>query len=620
MAEKTFRPILTYADECHRSIYGKWKAVLDYFSGAKVLGLTATPTPEAYAYFDNNIIEEYTYDESVVDGVNVPSRVYRIATEITEHGGAIKSGTKVTETARKSGQTTAYVAAQRVDYDNMQLDRSVVNRDQIRKVLLAYKKAIYEELYPEREKSWTYVPKTLIFAKDDNHASEIVEGVKDVFKDEFEDHECPEHFVQKITYSSGDSNGLIRDLRTEKDFRIAVTVTLVATGTDVKPLEVVLFMKDVRSDVLYTQMKGRGCRVISDDKLREVTPNANTKECYYIVDGVGVTEHEKIIPHPVVNPGPGKKILSLEHLLEHLAHNEVSDENLWLLRDYCSTINRRYEDNALFGRHLDYFITTYGFAPRTIAGNIQQATDDGLLLEFEYIDPSHDNTRRMALIYSLISNIAARNKLLEMQRGYIVNTEEDPDEIIYAGFSKETAKSFIENFEKYLDDNKDSIEALRIIYNSEDTVITHSMLSELRDRLLSESRQYGVYQIWKNYKVLDTEGNVDELDVKTNVNALTNLIQIVRYAYKKNQKLTSLINGYAKRFALYCGQQQRVLTEDQVEIMKQVAEFVINDGAISVKELNEIDTDLWRKGVTSFGGKVLAEEMQALSRFLLKVA
>ena len=502
----------------------------------------------------------------------------------------------------------------------MQLDRSVVNRDQIRKVLTAYKKAIYEELYPEREKSWEYIPKTLIFAKDDNHASEIVEGVKDVFKSEFENEEVPEHFVQKITYSSGDSNGLIRDLRTEKDFRVAVTVTLVATGTDVRPLEVVLFMKDVRSDVLYTQMKGRGCRIISDDKLREVTPNANTKECYYIVDGVGVTEHEKIIPHPVINPGPGKKILSLEHLLEHLAHNEVSDENLWLLRDYCSTINRRYEDNPLFGRHLDYFITTYGFAPRTIAGNIQNATDQGLLIECQYIDPSHDNSARMALISSLISNIAARKKLLEMQRGYILNTEEDPDEVIYAGFSKETAKSFIENFEKYLNNNKDSIEALRIIYNSEDTIITHEMLSELRDRLLAESRQYGVYQIWKNYKVLDTEGNVDDLDVKTNVNALTNLIQIVRYAYGKNQKLTSLINGYAKRFSLYCGQQQRVLTEDQVEIMRQIAEFVINDGAISVKELNEIDTDLWRKGITSFGGKALADEMQALSRFLLKVA
>lgn len=607
-------------DECHRSIYGKWKAVLDYFYSANILGLTATPTPETYGFFNNKVIEEYTYDDSIVDGVNVPSRIYRISTEITEHGGAIKSGTKVTETARRSDETTSYTSAQYIDYDSNQLDRSVVNKDQIRKVLYTYKKAVYEELYPEREKKWEYVPKTLIFAKDDNHASEIVEGVKDVFAEEFDGNKVPEHFVQKITYSSEDSDGLIRNLQTEKDFRIAVTVTLLATGTDVKPLEVVFFMKDVYSDVLYTQMKGRGCRVISDDKLREVTPNANTKECYYIVDAVGVTEHEKVIPHLTVTPHGGNRVLSLEHLLEHLAHNELSDYNLFLLRDYCATINRRYEDNPLFGRHLDYFITTYGFSPRTVAGNIQSAADNGILIEYQYIDPSHDNPRRMALIYCLINNISARKKLLEMQHGYIVSTEEDPDELIYAGFSKETARTYIENLEKYLNDNKDSIEALRIIYNSEDTLITHSMLGELRDRLLAESRQYGVYQIWKNYKVLDTEGNVDELDVKSNVNALTNLIQIVRYAYKKNQKLTSLITGYAQRFSLYCGQAQRILTDDQKKIMRQVAEFVINDGAISVTELNEIDTDLWRKGVTSFGAVVFADEMHALSRILLKVA
>lgn len=167
----------------------------------------------------------------------------------------------------------------------------------------------------------------MIFAKDDNHATEIVDIAKNVFKPEFENDAIPEKFVQKITYSVGDSNALIRDLRTEKDFRIAVTVTLVATGTDVKPLEVVLFMKDVHSDVLYTQMKGRGCRVISDDKLKEVTPNADTKECYYIVDAVGVTESEKHVPKPGPD-GSGKKNLSLEHLLERLAHNEVSDETV----------------------------------------------------------------------------------------------------------------------------------------------------------------------------------------------------------------------------------------------------------------------------------------------------
>ena len=155
------------------------------------------------------------------------------------------------------------------------------------------------------------------------------------------------------------------------------------------------------SDVLYAQMKGRECRVISDDKLKEVTPNADTKECYYIVDAVGVTESEKHIPKPGPD-GSGKKNLSLEHLLERLAHNEVSDENLMLLRDYCSTINRRYEENVLFGRHLDYFITNFGFAPRTLV---------------EYISPSNDNSMRMGLIYCLIGNLQARNKLLEMQRG-----------------------------------------------------------------------------------------------------------------------------------------------------------------------------------------------------------
>ena len=609
---------LIIVDECHRSIYGKWRAVLDYFSDAHVLGLTATPTPEAYAFFNDNVIEKYTYDDSVVDGVNVPPRVYRIKTEITEHGGRIQPGTMLREVSKKTGKESFFLTNKRVDYSTSNLDRSVVNPDQIREVLEAYKKSIYTELYPDREKDWKYIPKTLIFAKNDYHATQIVEVAKQVFGPEFEDGEVPEHYVQKITYTAGDSNALIRDLRTEKDFRIAVTVTLVATGTDVRPLEVVLFMKDVQSDVLYTQMKGRGCRIIDDDRLREVTPNANTKECYYIVDAVGVTEHDKVIPHPVMNPGPGIKVLTLEDLLEHLAHKEVSDENLWLLRDYCSTINRRYENNDLFGRHLDFFITEYGFAPKTIAFNIQEAYNHEALPP--YSSPSDDNTARMDLIYDLICSVPARRKLLEMQRGYIVSTEEDPDELIYAGFSKETAKSFIENFEKYLEDNKDSIEALRIIYNSEDTLITHSMLTELRDRLLAESRQYGVYQIWKNYKVLDDTGDVDDLDVKTNVNALTNLIQIVRFAYKKNQKLTSLIKGYAQRFSLYCGQVQRELTEDQKEIMRQIAEFVINDGAISVMELNEIDTDLWRRGVISFSAPVLAEELQAMSRILLKAA
>ncbi|OTO05381.1 type I restriction endonuclease subunit R [Enterococcus sp. 5B3_DIV0040] len=606
-------------DECHRSIYGKWKAVLDYFKDAKVLGLTATPTPEAYAYFNKNIVEEYTYEDSVVDGVNVPARVYRIITDATVHGGTINQGETVTDVNRSGEIVDEYKAQQRIDYAPNQLDRSVINPNQIESVLKSYMESIYTDLYPEREENWNYIPKTLIFAKDNNHATKIVEIAKKVFAEKFTSEKVPDNFVQKITYSAGDSNALIRDLRTEKDFRIAVTVTLVATGTDVKPLEVVLFMNDVKSDVLYTQMKGRGCRTLNEDKLREVTPNADNKNCFYIVDAVGVTESDKHIPQPGKGgKGGNPKPLRLDQLLERLSHGEVSDENLALLRDYCATIQKRYEDHPLFERHLNMFISDYGFSPRGLANNINQALSQNLLSPFENI--SDENSARKNLIFCLMSNLSARKKLLEMLRGYYAVTPEKEDEVIYKGFSKETAKSFIANFEQYLNDNADKIEALRIIYNSEDTVITYSMLTELQDKLIAENGQFTPYYIWKNYKILDNDGNVEELDTKQNIRALTHLIQLVRYAYKKSNKLVSLIKGYSQRFNLYCGQAQRELTDDQKEIMKQIADYIIEEGAISIKELNAFDTDLWRKGIKNFGAPVLSEEIITLAKFILKAA
>ena len=605
-------------DECHRSIYGKWKAVLDYFKDAKVLGLTATPTPEAYAYFNKNIVEEYTYEDSVVDGVNVPARVYRIITDATVHGGTINQGETVTDVNRSGEMVDEYKSQQRIDYAPNQLDRSVINANQIESVLKSYMESIYTDLYPEREENWNYIPKTLIFAKDDNHATKIIEIAKKVFAEKFPSGKVPDNFVQKITYSAGDSNALIRELRTEKDFRIAVTVTLVATGTDVKPLEIVLFMNDVKSEVLYTQMKGRGCRTLNEDKLREITPNADNKNCFYIVDVVGVTESDKYIPQPGKGGEPRSKILRLDQLLERLSHGEVSDDNLALLRDYCSTIQKRYEDNPLFERHLNMFISDYGFSPRGLANNINQSLSQNLLPPYENI--SDENLARKNLIFCLMSNLSARKKLLEMLRGYYAVTPEKEDEVIYKGFSKETAKSFIANFEQYLNNNADKIEALRIIYNSEDTVITYSMLTELQDKLIAENGQFTPYYIWKNYKILDNDGNVEEVDTKQNIKALTHLIQLVRYAYRKSNKLVSLIKGYSQRFSLYCGQAQRKLTDDQKEIMKQIADYIIEEGAISIKELNAFDTDLWRKGIKNFGAPVLSEEIITLAKFILKAA
>ena len=580
-----------------------------------ILGLTATPTDDAYAFFNNTKVAEYDYDASVADGVNVPKRIYRIKTNITENGGTIKDHSKFKETTIRTGKTAQKVAEQDMGYGKEDLDRSVITPDQIRKVLTAYRDAIYTDLYPERKADYAYIPKTLIFAKDDRHATKIVEIAKEVFGEKFDGGQVPEHYVQKITYSAGDSDDLIRDFRTERDFRIAVTVTLVATGTDVKPLEVVLFMTDVRSDVLYTQMKGRGCRTIPDDILREVTPNAERKDCFYIVDAVGVTESEKHIPQ---NTNTYYRRMSLEMLLERLSHGDLSDENLLLLRDYCATIEHRYENSVLFGRHLDEFIEDFGFSPRMIAGKINKAFEEGGLPIF--LSPSEDNKVRRTLIDRLVGNLSARKKLLELQRGYVVETDEK-DTVTYAGFSKETARSYIEHFEAYINEHRDDIEALRILYNSEDVIITHSMLYDLQEKLLSEDSQYSAFWLWKNYKILDEANAVEELDTKTNVKALTNLMQIVRFAYGKNVKLVSLLNGYTQRFNLYCGQAQRTLTEEQQAIMRRIATYIVEDGSINARELNDALPDLWREGIQAFGNITkLDSEMNTMSRFILKIA
>lgn len=609
-------------DECHRSIYGRWQSVLNYFKGAKVLGLTATPTEEALAYFDKNIIENYSYDDSVVDGVNVPKRIYRIATNTSIHGGAIEEGEQFNEKSKRSGESTERTATKRIDYSPNALDRSIIDMNQIETVLAEYRDIIYTQLYPDRKddnglEDWAHIPKTLIFAKDDHHATAIVESVKKVFGEKFSSKTVPENFVKKITYSSGNSNDLIRVFRVEQDFRIAVTVTLVATGTDIRPLEVVFFMNDVKSEVLYTQMKGRACRTISDDKLKEVTPNALTKSFYYIVDAVGVTESEKHLTKSGESGTTSPTPLSLERLIEHIAHGEVSDENLEQLRDYCASIHRRYESNPLFVHRLDTFTSEFGFAPRTLADNINKALSQGLP-PFE--NASQSNSVRMELVSCLIDNNEARKQLLEMQKGFYAEVFGHDDWVIESGFTHETALSFTETFEKYLAENKDRIEALRIIYNSEDKLITYSMLCDLRDKLLAENHQYTPSMIWSNYKLIDTEGCVENFDTKHNVKALTHLIQIVRYAYKKSSTLTSLFTNFSQRFNLYCGQVQRTLTVEQKEIMRQIAEYVVNDGAIGLKELNAYDTDLWKKGILSLGAQALGQEIQTLSKFILKVA
>lgn len=269
-------------DECHRSIYSLWRQVLEYFD-AYLIGMTATPAKHTFGFFNQNLVMEYSHEEAVADNVNVDFEIYRIRTKITAEGSKIEAedGTMVGIRDRQTRAMRWEQPDEDVTYTASELDKNVVALDQIRLIAKTFKQKLPTEIFPDR----TEVPKTLIFAKDDSHAEDIV----GIFREEFGKGN---DFCQKITYKTTGKNpkDLIQDFRNSYQPRIAVTVDMIATGTDIKPVEVVMFMRSVKSRVMFEQMKGRGVRTINKNDLVAVTPDAHTKTHFVIVDCVGIVE------------------------------------------------------------------------------------------------------------------------------------------------------------------------------------------------------------------------------------------------------------------------------------------------------------------------------------------
>jgi type I site-specific restriction endonuclease len=291
---------LVIVDEAHRSIYGVWRGVLEYFD-AHIVGLTATPVKQTFGFFQQNLVSEYTYAQSVADNVNVDFDVYRIRTQISDAGSTIEAGTVVPKVDRRTRVQRYESLDEDVVYTAGQLDRAVTAKSQIRLVLETFRDRLFTEIFPGR----STVPKTLIFCKDDNHAEEVVTAVREVFGQ-------GNDFAAKITYNAKDPKGALKAFRTSPTLRVAVTVDMIATGTDVRPLECVFFMRDVRSASYFEQMKGRWSRTISSTDFQLVTPDATTKDRFVLVDAVGVTEH----PHVDATPLERKKSVSMDRLLD----------------------------------------------------------------------------------------------------------------------------------------------------------------------------------------------------------------------------------------------------------------------------------------------------------------
>ena len=591
-------------DECHRSIYKNWRKVLEYFDTARLVGLTATPIPETMAFFNNNRIVNYTLEKSIVDGVNVDCRVYRIKTQVTETGGAILEGEKVKEETRYTGEVKTVSSKETKTYTNKELNRSIINPAQIKLILSTYRDVVYTELFndPQREPNMDYLPKTLIFALNEAHATNIVQIAKEVFG------RTDDRFVQKITYSAGDSNELIRQFRNDKDFRIAVTCTLVATGTDVKPLEVVMFMRDVESLPLYIQMKGRGVRTIGDEQLRNVTPNAFSKDCFYLVDAVGVTEHEMTIPTAMDEPTT--KTITLKELLERISHGYIPDEYLKRLAATLARIYNKADDSQR-----KEFVRLSHDDMKELSARIYDALEKGTLPPF--VSTEKPNLERKGLVSPLANHADARRYLLILAAGFVNTLMPGEDTLISKGFSIEEAKNTTEAFEEFCRENADEIEALRIIYNNEGEPITYSMLKDLEHKLKMANNHFAPKQIWHSYAIL-SPSKVKRSTTKEESDALTNIIQLIRFAFRQIDRLESVVTTSKQYFNLWLGQNQREITDKQREVISRIVDYIASNGACTVRDIREDDATHAAQMIRAFGGMQKADEaLRSLYTFVV---
>ena len=477
-------------DECHRSIYNVWSQVLEYFD-AFIIGLTATPDKRTFAFFHENVVSEYSREQAIIDGVNVGEDIFLIETEVGQRGGYIVKQ-QIEYRNRLSREKRWKQMDEDVSYVPSHLDRDIVNPSQIRTVIRAFRENLYTTLFPRRSE----VPKTLIFAKADSHADDIIQIVREEFGEGNE-------FCKKITYSAENPEEALADFRNSFNPRIAVTVDMIATGTDVKPVECLIFMRDVRSKNYFKQMKGRGTRTLDRDDLQKVTPSATeNKDHFVIVDAVGVTRSKKSDTRALER----KPSVSLKELMMNVALGARDEDTLTSLASRIVRLNAQMTPSER-----KEFQEITGASAGQIAQALLDAFDPDVITAYASVSlpeegkPTPEQQALLDTAQRELAVAAAAPFHRPEVRDYIENVRRNHEQIIdnvnidvvlFAGYDvnqEETAGRVIDTFREFIQENRDEITALRIIYDQryKDRPMAIAGLKALYEKL---KRRHGLVQ------------------------------------------------------------------------------------------------------------------------------
>jgi len=551
---ETFDVIVT--DEAHRSIYNLWRQVLEYFD-AHLIGLTATPSKQTFGFFNQNLVMEYGHEQAVADGVNVSYDVYRIRTEVTEAGGKVEAGYYVDLRDRETRKVRWQELDEDFDYDPNQLDREVVAPDQIRTVVRTFRDKLFTEIFPNR----TEVPKTLVFAKDDSHAEDIVRILREEFGK-------GNDFVQKITYrtTGAKPEDLIASFRNSYFPRVVVTVDMIATGTDIKPLECVLFMRAVKSRTFFEQMKGRGVRIISPHDLQAVTPDAKSKDHFVIVDAVGVCERDKTDSRPMDQ----KKSVPFDKLLQAVALGNTEPEVLSSVAARLARLDKALSesDKARIAQ------ASGGATLKALAHDIVAA-----------LNPDASPEARSSRVLQAVKPLCdpkLRNLLIELkkQSEQLIDTVTQ-DQVLEAGFSaaaRERAKGVVESFERFIAEHKDEITALQILYNrpqrTRGAPLTFDALKNLADALQAPPRLWTESQLWQAYAALDKS----KVKGENRRRILADLVSLVRFAMHQDNELVPFPERVNVNFKAWiagaASGRDKPFTEEQIKWLTMIRDHI----------------------------------------------
>jgi type I restriction enzyme R subunit len=568
-------------DECHRSIYHVWRQALMYFD-AFLVGLTATPSKQTIGFFNKNLVMEYNHERAVADGVNVGYEVYRIKTEITERGSKVDAGEYVDRRSKMTRQKRHEMMDEDLVYTPNQLDRDVVAPDQIRTIIRTFHEKLFTEIFPGRE----HVPKTLIFAKDDSHAEDIVNIVRDEFGK-------GNDFCKKITYkTTGEKpEELLQSFRNSYYPRIAVTVDMISTGTDIKPLECLIFMRSVRSGVYFEQMKGRGTRTISDTDLKAATPDAQHKTHFVIVDAVGVCERDKTDSRPLER----KKGVSFKNLLFSIALGNRDEDSITSLAGRLARLDREIGD-----KDRKEIETVAGEPLRKIINGLFDATDPDRQIEkatamFGTGQPTAEQQKQAAKALAdeacqPFDNPALRSKLEEIKtRSEQIIDESSLDRVIDIGFddrAKENARVIVGSFKEFIETHKDELTALQIIYSRpySQRHITLNDIRELADAIRKPPRNLTPDLVWQAYEILE-RSKVRGARPST---LLTNMISLIRFTEGQSDLLEPFPATVDSRFRKWLAQQEQIgrkFTPEQMEWLNMIKEHIGTSLEIGMDDL-----------------------------------